>query len=872
MKMVIADRNKMVVMQTISKRIISRFVWIGLLFSFCFVLPITGKTLYIVNELNLAQMEFDNGNFSKAIKLAENTLEVLKKTQKTQKANLAFEIMDLIAVSQINLGKYSEAEEILNNALNEISRNNKNPLQKAMIYQRLAMLKRAQRNYPASLDYSKKAIAIAPNNQELKAEYFLNLGRIMFSSGFDFSAIIWLEKGEKLVDNRENNSTKLEIYRFLSLAWSSKMNYREAVKYAEKQVTAAEKTKYKFKHRQALFDLATVLSATGQKQKSYLFFEKGLRLSISENNAEQAGKFLTSLLLNSLYDNNVTKATHYLRQLESTDLSDKFKFEILLGKAIISDLSNQRDNSAKFFAELDKIDESSGFIIRYWKITLAEKNKDWNQVIKLNEEVLKITLEQNFREDLPDIYFTFAKAYFNLKQLEKSLEHLENSLAIIEEIRASENTNLTLGILETYHNAYRLLTQIKSGNAEESFELADFLKARFLKDRISNASIKNESIFSEQTRKSLEELSLKYITDENLAEEIEKNENFITTKIPELNLKKPDLSELEQVTSLNDTAVISYFFTLDKKLIAFVWEKGKQLRTIELPVSEDEAEAIAVKTQNDIKNRVFFKRDGKTIYDKLVKPLALTSKHIIFVPDKSLWKIPFQALSSDGEKYLIEEKLISYAPSVSILLDQLKGEKPNRQTLQAFANSSFENKLLQYVNNEATTVAGVYNSTPIINATAGDFSRVSEKFHILHFSMHAEVADDQPLDSFLGFRKIGSDDGRLTVEELLNIKLKKGSLVFLASCDTNNILSGEGLVSLAWAMMGSGATTVISAQWEANDKSTAIFANTFYRHYKQGSSSAEALQKASLELIKNKSGNMHEPYYWADFTLNGDFR
>ncbi len=73
-------------------------------------------------------------------------------------------------------------------------------------------------------------------------------------------------------------------------------------------------------------------------------------------------------------------------------------------------------------------------------------------------------------------------------------------------------------------------------------------------------------------------------------------------------------------------------------------------------------------------------------------------------------------------------------------------------------------------------------------------------------------------------------------------------------------------------MMGSGATTVVSAQWEANDKSTEIFTKTFYTYYKQGNSSAEALQKASLELIKNKSSNMHEPYYWADFTLNGDFR
>lgn len=97
-------------------------------------------------------------------------------------------------------------------------------------------------------------------------------------------------------------------------------------------------------------------------------------------------------------------------------------------------------------------------------------------------------------------------------------------------------------------------------------------------------------------------------------------------------------------------------------------------------------------------------------------------------------------------------------------------------------------------------------------------------------------------------------------------------MAFLASCDTNNVLNGEGLVSLAWAMMGSGATTVVSAQWEANDKSTEVFTKTFYTNYKQGNSSAEALQKASLDLIKNKSGDMHAPYYWANFTVNGDFR
>ncbi len=230
-------------------------------------------------------------------------------------------------------------------------------------------------------------------------------------------------------------------------------------------------------------------------------------------------------------------------------------------------------------------------------------------------------------------------------------------------------------------------------------------------------------------------------------------------------------------------------------------------------------------------------------------------------------------MRADVEKYLIEVNLVSYALSVSLLLESIKSPKPSRKILQAFANPSYNNQFLQNAAAEAAQVASIYNSKPVQNATATDFKSNSEKADILHFSMHAQVDSEQPLESFLGFRKNGaSDDGRLTVEELLKIKLKRGSLAFLASCDTNNVLNGEGLVSLAWAMMGSGATTVVSAQWEANDKSTEIFTRAFYEYYKQGSSSAEAVQKASVELIKNKSNNMHEPYYWANFTLNGDFR
>jgi CHAT domain-containing protein len=788
-------------------------VYSALLLCFAFFSFASGQSA----DIKRARTEYNNGNYAKAIELAEAGIE---KADRIKNHSLAGEGLDIAASSQISLGKYAEAENTLGAALQNFSASGTAAsLQKAAIYTRFAWLRRQQRKFAEALDYSKKAVAVAPNNRRIEAEHYFNVGRILFMSGYDISAVIWLEKAEKLLEADPDNSTKLDVYRFLTLAWSSKLNYQTALKYAEKWVALSEKTRFTAKHRQALLDLSTVLSASGQKQKAFFAMEKGLKLSVEQNNFHQACLFLISLLLNSLMDGDAARAADYLNKLEKFDNAKQFEFEIKLGKAVISALQGQRELSENLFAELGKMEKFSAFAEPYWKISIAEKNQDWEQIVRQSQKLLELATKENYREDLPGIYLNFAKAYFYLGQSQKSAENLEKSLSLIEEARKSDNPNLSLGLMETYHNGYRLLAQIRSEKYRESFELSDFLKARLLKDRIDGAAAKTaKSVISPALRQKLEELSLRFIDDQSFAAEIEKNEKLVTNTVSELNLSKPNLAELDNIAELNKTAIISYFFTLDKNLLAYVWEKGKQLQMVQLPVSEDEVESLSKITQQKIKSLIFFKRDGKHLYDKLLKPLNVSAKHFIIVPDKSLWKIPFQALSSDGEKYLIEEKLVSYAPSVSVLLEQLKKPKPTRQSLQAFANSSYENLVLQRVNAEAAQVTEIYNSKPLLNATVADFTRLSDKVDILHFSMHAQVDSEQSLDSFLGFRKSASDDGRLTVEELLNIKLKKGSLAFLASCETNNVLSGEGLVSIAWAMLGSGATTVISAQWEANDK------------------------------------------------------
>ncbi len=845
-------------------------IWL-LLFLLCFsiISNVSAKSDDVSGLLKKAQFEYDNGKFERSIKLAKQGIE-LAEIQNSK--SFVINGLDIIACSQISQNKYKDAEETLNSIVRLLPNESNHSIRLARVYIRFAWLWRSQRDFKKSMYFIRKARELSLGFPQIQGEVYLNIGRIFYTTGYDASAIIWLEKAEKVFENESQSSAKIETQRFLSLAWLSKLNFQLSIKSAEKAIRLSEKTHFKQKYRLAVFELGMVLSAAGQSTRALKKFENGLIISKSQNDIYQTCKFLSTLALNYLYVFDTDKAEFYMKQLQKLDAKNEFLDDILLSKAVISAFRNQLEESNRMFSQLETMKVGSDFIVPRWKLNIAKRNCEWENVLKFNEKIHDLNLKANFRDDFPAIYLDFAVAYFHLKDAGKSLEYIEKCIAMVEELRKSENSSLSFGILDTYHSAYRLLAELKSDQPHLSFELSDFLKARQLKDKINNSPTKFAPIISTDIRQKLEELTLQYVNSESGLENINKLEKQITTTLPVLNIAKPDLSKLDEISNLKNVAIISYFFTLDKKLIAYVKENGKALKTVSLTFSEAEVDQYANSTQQKIKTRIFFKKDGKELYDKLLKPLDLSANHLIVIPDKSLWKIPFQAFSADGERYLIEDKLISYAPSVSVLLKQISGEKPVRQTLRAFANSSFENQNLRFVDVEASGIANIYNSKPMLNATVADYRNNALDADILHFSMHAQIDNEQPLDSFLGFRKFSENNGRLTVNEILDIKLKKGSLVFLASCDTNNILNGEGLVSLAWAMMGSGATSVISSQWEANDRSTEIFTKAFYQEYKKGISAAESYQKASIELIRNKTRNLHEPYYWAAFTLNGDFR
>jgi CHAT domain-containing protein len=115
-------------------------------------------------------------------------------------------------------------------------------------------------------------------------------------------------------------------------------------------------------------------------------------------------------------------------------------------------------------------------------------------------------------------------------------------------------------------------------------------------------------------------------------------------------------------------------------------------------------------------------------------------------------------------------------------------------------------------------------------------------------------------------------DGFLRANDIYNLKLP-AELVVLSACQTGlgKEIKGEGLVGLTRGFMHAGAARVVVSLWNVNDQATAELMTKFYQKMlKQGERPAAALRAAQVEMWKQKQWNA--PFYWAAFTLQGEWK
>ncbi|MBS1791171.1 MAG: tetratricopeptide repeat protein [Acidobacteria bacterium] len=157
-------------------------------------------------------------------------------------------------------------------------------------------------------------------------------------------------------------------------------------------------------------------------------------------------------------------------------------------------------------------------------------------------------------------------------------------------------------------------------------------------------------------------------------------------------------------------------------------------------------------------------------------------------------------------------------------------------------------------------------------AMAKDLSQ----YRYVHFATHGYLDSERPEFSALVLSLVDKEgvqqSGFLYAYEVYNLQLNS-DVVVLSACETGlgKEIRGEGLVGLTRGFMYAGAPRVVVSLWSVNDRATADLMTRFYRNMlKDKLPAAAALRAAQIEMLKESQ--WREPYYWAAFALQGEWR
>lgn len=152
-----------------------------------------------------------------------------------------------------------------------------------------------------------------------------------------------------------------------------------------------------------------------------------------------------------------------------------------------------------------------------------------------------------------------------------------------------------------------------------------------------------------------------------------------------------------------------------------------------------------------------------------------------------------------------------------------------------------------------------------------------EQFRVLHFATHALINPVHPELSGIVLSLVDEggrpQDGFLRVQDIFNLNLP-AELVVLSACRTGlgRRVKGEGLIGFTRAFMYAGTPRVVGSLWSIDDRTTADLMSRFYDKMFGAArlAPAAALRAAQIEMWQ--AGDRPSPYYWAAFTLQGEWK
>lgn len=395
----------------------------------------------------------------------------------------------------------------------------------------------------------------------------------------------------------------------------------------------------------------------------------------------------------------------------------------------------------------------------------------------------------------------------------------------------------------------------------------------------------------------------------------------------QLNITPPNIKQIQQIAQQQKATLVQYSIIYDplKPQVKEEWRQSKLFIWVIKPTGEvafrtanltplwqkeniylndlvtSSREAISVGGRGIFSvevDRVSQKKRLQRLHELLISPIAdlLPSdpnSRVIFIPQESLFLVPFPALQDKEEKYLIEKHTILTAPAIQVLdlthkqqhsmpksaTDVLVAGNPTMPSVSIPIGSPPQ-KLAPLPNaeREAVEIARLFNTKAIVgkDATKTSIRQQMPKAKLIHLATHGLLDDfknsgvpgayAEGVGGAIALAPSGKDDGLLTASEILDLKLN-ASLVVLSACDTGRgDITSDGIIGLSRSLISVGTESVLVSLWSVPDAPTAFLMTEFYKNVQQKPDKDQALRGAMLTTMKQHPN----PKDWAAFTLIGE--
>ena len=277
------------------------------------------------------------------------------------------------------------------------------------------------------------------------------------------------------------------------------------------------------------------------------------------------------------------------------------------------------------------------------------------------------------------------------------------------------------------------------------------------------------------------------------------------------------------------------------------------------------------------------------LYSLLIEPVQEkldASKAICFVPDKSLHRLPFDALLSERSgRYLAQDFRVMTSPSATILIESTDKATARaalkEERLLAVGNPTVDRRNhpdlpnLPGTQREVEKIALNYPLRRVLvqqQATRNSVMYELPRAQVAQFATHYQIDPRSELSSKLVL-SAGPDEhaAGLNSGDIYHLNLDRTKLVVLAACQTGveQQFDGEGAIGLARSFLAAGVPVVVASLWPVDSDATSELMVAFHRFRKSGKSTTEALQLAQQQIMENQ--NYRHPYYWAGFTAIGGY-